>query len=243
MKTYNTLSQDKINKKIKKFDKTYKNYHKKMIIYYDKDFAEQIKQDTLKFYKEILPITPIFDGKTNIGNTIGIAFYKAMKQAGKTLDDAVLISYEIADEAHNSIPKIMVWIIRGFIFSRMFLKRMNKSFAKMKDNPAGWKIEYKKADNKINDFYFHCTECGVIKYFNGCGVPELSRYCNFIDYIQGKAFGLGVQNPHNIGQGDAVCEEFMKRGRKTEVPENLVGLINKYETLKNKYPILMNNFA
>ncbi|MCD6347331.1 MAG: hypothetical protein J7L96_07930, partial [Bacteroidales bacterium] len=37
---------------------------------------------------------------------------------------------------------------------------------------------------------------------------------------------------HNIGQGDAVCEEFMKRGRKTEVPENLVGLINKYESFK-----------
>jgi len=238
MKTYSTLSQDKINKKIKKFNKTYKNYHNKMIKYYDEDFAEQIKKGTLKYYKEILPITPNFEGKTNIGNiiingnTIGVAFYKAMKQAGKTLDDAVLISYEIADEAHNSIPKIMVWIIRNFIFSRLFLKRMNKSFRKMKDNPAGWKIEYKKADDKINDFYFHCTECGVIKYFNVCGVPEISRYCNFIDYIQGKAFGLGLQNPHNIGQGNAVCEEFMKRGRKTEVPENLAVLINKYEAFK-----------
>ena len=238
MKTYSTLSQDKINKKIKKFNKTYKNYHNKMIKYYDEDFAEQIKKGTLKYYKEILPITPNFEGKTNIGNiiingnTIGVAFYKAMKQAGKTLDDAVLISYEIADDAHNSIPEIMVWIIRRFIFSRMFLKQMNKSFRKMKNNPAGWKIEYKKADDKINDFYFHCTECGVIKYFNACGVPELSKYCNFIDYIQGKAFGLGVQNPHNIGQGDAVCEEFMKRGRKTEVPENLAVLINKYEAFK-----------
>ena len=35
-----------------------------------------------------------------------------------------------------------------------------------------------------------------------------------------------MRNPQNIGQGDSVCCEYMKKGRFTEVPENLLEIVN-----------------
>jgi len=63
--------------------------------------------------------------------------------------------------------------LRKFIFSPIFFKIVQISSKKVFDYPDGWKIEYKKGDNKDCDWYFEVTECGVVKFFNNQGVPEL----------------------------------------------------------------------
>jgi len=66
----------------------------------------------------------------------------------------------------------------------------------------------------------------VIKYYKRHGAEELAQYCNYVDYIQSKAFGMGMRNPKHLGLGDDVCCQYMKRGRETVVPDNLKPLFD-----------------
>ena len=227
------LNNKTIAKRISKFDKSFKKFHQKNEKYYGSKFAERIKTDTLKFYKEILPITPHFKGRMNVGNfiingnTLSVAYYKAMKANNKTVVDAVKIFYEINEELHKSIPKPIKWLLKKIFFSNLFLKFMQRPSAFDANHPESWKIEYKKGDGILSDFYFECKECGVIKYYKTCGVEELSKYCNSIDYIQSSILNLGMQNPKNIGQGDNICVEYLKKDRETKIPENLIEIVSK----------------
>lgn len=65
----------------------------------------------------------------------------------------------------------------------------------------------------------------MIKFYQKHEVEELAQYCNFIDYIQSKAFVMGMQNPKNIGLGDETCVQYMKQNRETVLPDNLRPLL------------------
>lgn len=53
-------------------------------------------------------------------------------------------------------------------------------------------------------------------------LPDTPRFEGRLNlFIQSRAFGLGLENPENIGQGCAVCMERFKRGRSTRMPANL----------------------
>lgn len=65
----------------------------------------------------------------------------------------------------------------------------------------------------------------MIKFYQKHEVEELAQYCNFIDYIQSKAFVMGMQNLKNIGLGDETCVQYMKQNRETVLPDNLRPLL------------------
>jgi len=81
--------------------------------------------------------------------------------------------------------------------------------------PEGRRIDYQSGDGETCEWLSGCSECGA---------EELAAYCTYIDFIQSRAFGLGMQNPQNIGQGSSVCREYFKQGRETCLPENLTSI-------------------
>ena len=94
----------------------------------------------------------------------------------------------------------------------------------MSNHPEGWKIDYRTGDGETCDWFFECSECGVVNYMRKHGAEGLAPYCNYVDFIQSRAFGLGMRNPDNIGQGGSACREYFKRGRETSLPENLASI-------------------
>ncbi|NQT72257.1 MAG: L-2-amino-thiazoline-4-carboxylic acid hydrolase [Chloroflexi bacterium] len=221
------LSPSAVQKKLKKFDKSFKPYKQKLIQYYGDDLASKITEQTRNEYERLLPETPQFDGSVNVFNwAIGVnvlivAFYRSMKTYGNTVEDVIRILIQVSEDSHGSIPTMVRWFARKFVFSRIFLRIVRRSAEKVRNHPEGWKIDYKKGDGKTSDWYFECHECGVIKYYEKHGAAELSPYCNYIDYIQSHVLGMGMHNPKNIGQGDEKCCEYMKEGRETSLPDNL----------------------
>ncbi|MFC1532752.1 L-2-amino-thiazoline-4-carboxylic acid hydrolase [Thermodesulfobacteriota bacterium] len=221
------LSPSVVQKKLKKFDKSFKPYKQKLIHHYGDDLAIQITEQTRIKYEGLLPDTPHFDGSVNIfnwamrENVLIVAFYKSMKANGSAAEDVIRILFQVSEDSHKSIPTVIRWLARKFIFGRIFFWIVKRSADKVRNHPEGWKINYKKGDGKTNDWYFECHECGVIKYYKKHGAEELALYCNYIDYIQSHTLGMGMQNPRNIGQGDEKCCEYMKEGRKTLLPDNL----------------------
>ncbi len=232
MKSNSCIDNKTVQKKLNRFNKSFMKYRQKLVRYYGSDTAEQIESQTLDEYKQLLPKTPKFRGKFSIYNTLicknvlFVAFYKAMKKYGKEIQETIRISYEIEEEKHNAIPAALRWVVRKIVFSRLFLFYINRYSAKVGEHTEGWIIKYKKGDDNFSNWYFECHECGMIKYFHAHDVEELVPYCNFLDYIQSYVFGMGMRNPQNIGQGDSICCEYMKKGRFTEVPGNLLEIVN-----------------
>jgi hypothetical protein len=223
----------KQSKLLKKFDKISIRIEKKIAKYYSKKYASKIKKEARTELENIIPEIPYFSGTINIfRETIvmsawGVSFYKPMKKSGKTVEEVVRVIYEATEEIHKSIPKPLRWFLRKFIFNPIFLKIAQISSRNVSGHPDGWKIEYKKGDNKGCDWYFEATECAIVKFFNKQGVPELAYYCNFVDYIQSKVIGMGMQQLSCIGAGDKNCVECMKQGRETKIPSNLKKLFEK----------------
>jgi hypothetical protein len=221
------LSPSAVQKKLKQFDKSFKPYRQKLIQYYGDDLARQITEQTRIEYERLLPETPQFDGSVNVFNwamgvnVLIVAFYRSMKANGNTTEDVIRILFQVSEDSHRSMPSVARWLARKFVFSRIFFWIVRRSSDKVRNHPEGWKIDYKKGDGKTSDWYFECHGCGVIKYYEKHGVEELAPYCNYIDYIQSHALGMGMQNPKNIGQGDEKCCEYMKEGRETLLPDNL----------------------
>jgi hypothetical protein len=221
------MSAAKVGKLVRRFDKSFKPYLKKLTERYGTDPAVRIGEQTRIEYSRLLPLTPQFEGRFNIFNwVIGlapmiVALHKSMKADGKTAEETARILFEAADDSHRSIPGGMRWIARKFFFSGLFLRFSRRSALKVRSHPEGWTIDYRRGDGGTCDWYFECSQCGVVNYFRKHGVEDLAPYCNYIDFIQSRVLGLGMQNPENIGQGSGVCREYFKQGRETCLPENL----------------------
>jgi len=198
---------------------------------YGSEFAREITQKSRIEFEEILPQVPEIPGRLNIFreiieiNAVVVAFYKALHSSGKTLDEIMETFYEIINNTHQAIPKPFRWVMGWFLTSSIFLKIAQHSSKQAGNNTEGWVIAYRKGEDAQCDFLFDATECGVLKFYEKLGVPELSVYCNFVDYIQSEAFNLGMRQTAHLGSGDVKCVECFKHGRQTKVPSNLRGLV------------------
>lgn len=228
------MNERGVQRKLKRFGKSFRPYEKKLACLCGEDSARLIADHARREYESLLPQTPIFPGTANIFNWVMgasammVAFHRAMKANGMTVEDTVRILFRVTEDSHRSIPAALRWVAGKFLFSRVFFQIVRRSAEKVHNHPDGWKIDYQRGDGRTCDWYFECHECGVIKYFRRHGVEELGRYCNYVDFIQSRAFGMGMLNPKNIGQGDEICCEYMKRGRDTVMPDNLKKLFESH---------------
>lgn len=148
-----------------------------------------------------------------------------MRAEGKTVEDTMDIVYEVSERTYDSQPRPLRLVVRKIAFGPFFAMA-RRSARLVGQHPEGWKMQYRKVDGTDSDWDVEVTDCGVIKYYEKHGVPELASYCNFLDYLQSRTYGMGMKNPTNIGQGDAVCLQQMKQGRETAVPVNLQILVD-----------------
>ncbi|MEL6890922.1 MAG: hypothetical protein AAFP84_04960 [Actinomycetota bacterium] len=221
------LSARDVEKRARRFDKKFRKHRRLLTDRYGAAVARQITGDARREYPAVLRDTPKFAGRGNIFNwAIGenaliVAFHRAMTAAGKTADETIAIAYAVTERTYDAQPRVVRSLIRRIMFGRVFFATVRRSARLVGQHPEGWQVEYRQGDGVTSDWYFAVTECGVLKYYDKFEVPELAPYCNFVDYLQSRACGFGMQNPTNLGQGDATCVQLMKRDRETPVPANL----------------------
>ena len=69
-----TMSAAKVGKLVRRFDRSFKPYLKKLTERYGEDPALRIGEQTRIEYSRLLPLTPQFEGRFNIFNwVIGLA--------------------------------------------------------------------------------------------------------------------------------------------------------------------------
>ncbi len=233
----------KRGKLLKEFDKFCVKAEKKLTVSYDEKFAEKIISQAKIEFEDMIPRVPYFGGTINPFNELSIvgaqmvAVHKAMKRNGKSAEETVLIFYDLTEDLFKKMPKPLIWLGQKFVFSGLFIKllqKVSKRMSEMKD-PNSFDFAYYKDDGKENDWHFVAKRCGFVNFFKQEGCEDLVPYCNFVDVIQGKALNMGVHCKACLGAGDATCEEYMKQGRETVIPENIRALLEQRNTIVAKH--------
>lgn len=231
----------KKSKLMKTYGKFSRKIEKKLAHTYDADFAKRIVEQSKKEFEELIPRIPYFGGTINPFNqliVIGsymVAVHKPMKANGKTAEETVLIFYDIVDDLFKKTPKAFLWLGQKFVFSNFFIQMLQKISTRMSamKDPNGFDFAYYKDDGKELDWHFVAKQCGIVNFFKQENCGDLAPYCNFVDTIQGKALNMGVYCKTCLGDGDATCEEYMKQGRETQMPEKIAKLLHNRETILN----------
>jgi hypothetical protein len=216
-----------VRKRLRRFPTAFRPFRRELIERYGEDLATRIEDRTRHEYGAVLPRTPRFAGRFNVFNwVIGalalfVSLFRAMNAEGKTAEEIASVLFAVTADSYRSLPAVIRWMGRRLFFSRLFLWHAGRSADRARVHPEGWEIEYRAGDGLTCDWFFECSKCGAVDFMRKHDAEGLMPYCNFVDYIQGRVFGLGMQNPENIGQGSKVCREFFKQRRPTPLPENL----------------------
>ena len=222
-------------KLLKGFDKIAKRARKYLNNRYGDDFTKLIIAETRDRFDQIIPKIPYIGGRKNQFTSVMIlvgwliSFFQVMRVHGKSEEEVNAIFCEVADDYFKSLPRLFLWFLGKIVFTNLFLRRMKKQADKSQKHqyPDDFVYKFVKGNGKNFDWALELSECAVNKFYKAQEVEELKPYCNFFDITYSKYLGMGINANETIGNGCKTCKLQYKKGRETQVPEQLKGLIPK----------------
>jgi hypothetical protein len=190
---------------------------KKVKAKYGDEIAQQVRTEAKREYKELLPFVPKVGGFRNyfagivVANDWFIATYKAMKIAGYTVDDSMMLWAELINDLFRKMPGWMQTRIGKFLTSdgtnNSFHNQAKKS--QLRKYPADW--VYQINDIEGLDLAFEFEECAAVKMYRELGVEEMSPYCSFADVTYSAYLGMGIDATETLGLGFQSCKLYYQR--------------------------------
>lgn len=220
-------------KLLKQFDRVFKRVRKSLIKVHGEDFAEKVVQDSRKVFESLLPQLPYVGGRDNPGTMIiiingwVISFFKVMRLHGKSAEDIVQTCCEVTDSYFRPVPGFVWHFIGRLSFGRLFLRRVKRYAAKSQDRryTEDWVFQVVEGESENCDWGFEFTECAVQKLYDAHGLNEMKPYCNLVDLTYSRYMNMGLDASSTIGLGFEKCRLLYKRGRETNIPAPLQGLL------------------
>ncbi len=208
---YYLKQKDKLLGEARDFSEEYKLV---MAPEYGQGEAEAIAGDMVKKYEEMIGELPYIGGDRNahmtdllIHGSMSIAFCLAMKEQGKSIDDAGRINYETIEQVYrnNPIPPDQKYR-KGNIEKN---RREQEEYAKMtqeREYPYNW-VSFFVGDVPEP---FYCgvnnIECGNLKLCNHYGILEFTNYLCMLDNIIYPAKGQGLTRTRTLAGDFEQCD-------------------------------------
>ena len=143
-----------------------------------------------------------------------VALYSPMMARGKTAEDVGKLVYDLNDMKLEGAPKEEALRAGEEMFTRESLEKMRAwaSWTQERELPANWVAEFVPGDGQDFDFGYDYSECALLKYLTGQGVPELAPYVCACDFQDSAAKGTGLRRTKALAYGDSLCNFRYKRG-------------------------------
>jgi len=214
---------------LKDFDNLMKKVGTVLISQYGKEFAETIVSEACQEYSKLIPEIP-YVGQNRIlvqfitGTAQSLAIYRALRNHGKTVEEAGKLYYLICQTILNSYPRIVRWLIGKASFSNFYLRALKKDALKSQKRPypEGYVFSFVDGNGRDFDYGVDYSECGGCKFLSKQGAPELAPYICTADIIYSKLFGWGLIRTKTIAEGFEKCDFRFKKGGKTRVASPVV---------------------
>jgi hypothetical protein len=209
------------SKLLREFDKNKKHAERILASHYG-DLADTIWEEAHREYEALIPKIPYVGGRKNptqtslIRSTWALALFRALKNRGKTAEEAGNICYEMTEAPLYSYPKLLRNLVGRWYFRR-FRSSMKKVAAERQKRlyPEDSLSTFIQGDGKEFDFGMDTTECAICKFFHAQGADELTSYMCLTEFAVSKALSMGLVRTTTIAEGGEKCDPRYKRGRET----------------------------
>ena len=215
------------------FDFIFRPIEGKLASSHGDQYAGLIVHQSRQNFEEILPLLSYVGGIKNyytpiiVINGMIIAMFRAMNETGKTAEDVVRVWAAAADTLFARIPAWLADLGGQAILSKPMVNAFRKqaSLSQEQRFPEDWVYTLLEGDGEEFDVGFEFSECAVIKLYQTMGTMDLAPFCNFVDVTYSHYMGLGLDASETLGMGCERCRMLFKKGRKTLVTSNLVGIL------------------
>ena len=143
------------------------------------------------------------------------ALYDPMRSAGKSAKDVGKLIYDLNVMSLSQLPAAQALAEKERFFSETGRSDLHSwtVWTIRRDYPGGWVADFIPGDGKDFDFGIDYRECGVVKYFQSLGMPELAPYFCLNDFPRSKTLGTGLVRTKTIANGDGLCNFRYKQDR------------------------------
>lgn len=212
---------DQKSKLLRDFDKNAK-YARRILASHYGDLADTISKEARREYEALIPKIPYIGGSKNptqtslIRSTWALALFRALKNCGKTAEEAGNICYEMTEAPLYAYPRLLRNLVGRWYFRR-FRSRMEKGAAERQKRlyPEDSFSTFIQGDGEEFDFGMDTTECAICKFFHAQGADELTPYMCLTEFAVSKALSMGLVRTTTIAEGGEKCDPRYKRGRET----------------------------
>jgi hypothetical protein len=202
------------------------HYRRFTVEAYGAELADVVIKETLERFAALLPQIPIIGGDENhltenlYLSAAMLAFYQALKAHGKPVEEVARIIYLGTASLYASFPfNAMLWWEGRKAFSRKRLEKLRREAAASQERqyPGDWVYNFVPGDSKTFLFGVDYIECGIVKYLNQEGAPELAPYLCWLDYPMCAAMRMGLIRTKTLALGDEKCNFRFHRDRQLPI--------------------------
>jgi hypothetical protein len=187
------------------------------------EFSHALGAEARREFESLIPDIPYIGGDENeltdelIQATIGLAFYRAMKKRGKSVEETGEVLYQTVEAMAASYPRLLTRAIGFYQMSGLGQRPMRRAALRSQErvHPEDWVFHFVEGEGEEFDWGIDFTECGIVKFFRAQGAGELAPYMCLADYPLSEAFGTGLIRNTTIAGGGERCDFRFKRGRET----------------------------
>jgi hypothetical protein len=207
---------------LEKFEEDVKRWSPLLLKQYGEIQWYRILQEARQIFESLIPRIPYIGGDENhytkhlIDSVRYLALYKAMKQYGKTAEEAGKILYDgFLKKASESQPPIPP---SEWLTAEQRLERNRQGAIKSQERryPGDYVYTFVEGDGQEFDHGLDFTECASQKLYYEHDADEFLPYYCYLDFVAGKVRKFGFTRTMSLPEGHDRCNHRFKAGGKTE---------------------------
>jgi hypothetical protein len=131
-----------------------------------------------------------------------VALYGSMRLVGKTAEGVGKLVYDLNNLSLGDISDGSAIAGRDRSCSEEYRSKMREwaECTRKREYPANWVAKFISGDGTESDYGCDHSECGLVKYFETQGVPELAPCICVNDFPNSSCIGSGLRRTKTIAQ-------------------------------------------
>jgi hypothetical protein len=187
---------------------------------YGTDFTAAVIRELLAEFEKLIPELPYIGGDQNplTGNLVfsasALAFYRVMKQRGKTVAETGELLYQIMEAWVRRYPRFIRRLMGSYYLSRLSRRRSKQRapLSQERRYAGDWVFEYVEGDGETFDWGRDYVECGIVKFLHSQRADELTPYLCLTDYALFGALGVELKRTTTLAERGKKCDFRFRKG-------------------------------
>ena len=202
------------------------HFRKLFVKAYGKDAGEATANEAMRRFEVLLPDIPYIGGDANhltknlYMTAAMLAMYRSLRARGESVEGAARLIYLGTSSFYSGFPLRLLLRWRGrqqFSRRRIDQRRRDAAVSQKRRYPDDWVFSIVEGDGQTFQWGMDYTECGIVKYLNRQGAPELAPYLCWIDYPVFAGMRVKLVRTETIAQGCHRCDFRFSRGQPVQV--------------------------